>query len=119
MPEFSHAATAQEFLQMKRDQELIQITNNQNESLSTFKNAEQKLDAFNRFSQARYQNVHKQFEAHTKLLKEVKGDLDSVFRKINTIKRQLASVYPKEMDLALKKYPPKVVADDEDDDDEE
>ncbi len=43
---------------------------------------------------------------HTKLLKEVKHDLDGVFLKLRRIKTQLSSKYPNEMQLVLQKYPP-------------
>jgi hypothetical protein len=80
--------------------------------LVIYKETQQKLEAFNKFSQARYHNVHRHFELHTKLLKEVKSDLNGVFLKLRKIKSQIASQYPKEMEQALQKYPPPAVEDD-------
>jgi uncharacterized membrane-anchored protein YhcB (DUF1043 family) len=83
-----------------------------NNSLEVYKETQQKLDAFNKFSKARYQEVYKHFELHTKLLKEVKGDLDGVFIKLKKIKNQLALKYPNEMQVVVQKYPPPEVEDD-------
>lgn len=80
--------------------------------MALYKETQQKLEAFNKFSQARYHNIHRHFELHAKLLKEVKGDLNGVFLKLRKIKSQLASKYPNEMEQALKKYPAPVVEDD-------
>lgn len=49
---------------------------------------------------------------HTKLLKEVKTDLDNVFIKLRKIKNQLAFKYPTEMEKVLEKYPPPIIEDD-------
>jgi uncharacterized membrane-anchored protein YhcB (DUF1043 family) len=83
-------------------------------SLEIYKGSQQKLEAFNNFSKARYQDVHKHFEVHTKLLKEMRGDLNSVFTKLQKIKRQLAQQYPEEMQMIQRKYPTPTVQDDED-----
>ncbi|KAI8642584.1 hypothetical protein BD408DRAFT_386882 [Parasitella parasitica] len=104
---------ASQLLQLKSDQEIQAIIKSQDESLLVYKDIQQKLEAFNKFSQARYHNIHKHFELHTKLLKEVKGDLNDVFVKLRRIKQQLASKYPDKMDQALKKHPPPTAEDDE------
>ncbi|KAL7321625.1 hypothetical protein PS15m_001380 [Mucor circinelloides] len=105
---------ASQLLQLKSDQEIQDIIKSQDESLQVYKDTQQKLEAFNKFSQARYHNIHKHFELHTKLLKEVKGDLNNVFSKLRRIKQQLATQYPDEMNQVLKKYPPPKVEDDQD-----
>lgn len=84
----------------------------QKKSLEIYKDTQQKLEAFNKYSKARYQEVYRHFELHTKLLKEVKGDLDGVFIKLRKIKNQLALKYPNEMEKVLQKYPPPQVEDD-------
>lgn len=80
--------------------------------MEIYKTTQQKLEAFNKFSKARYQEVYKHFELHTKLLKQVKEDLDGVFTKLRKIKNQLALKYPDEMQVVLQKYPPPQVEDD-------
>lgn len=76
-----------------------------------YKQAEKNLEAFNRFSAARYQMVHKQFEQHNKLLKQIKKDLNSVFLKLNKIKNHLNTTYPNQYQQSLAKYPPPVLED--------
>ncbi|KAG2214623.1 hypothetical protein INT46_008168 [Mucor plumbeus] len=102
-----------QLLQLKNDQEIQEIIKSQDESLLVYKDTQQKLEAFNKFSQARYHNIHKHFELHTKLLKEVKGDLNDVFVKLRRIKKQLAVKYPDEMNQVAKKYPQPEVEDDD------
>ena len=53
-----------------------------NDSLETCQSTQQQLQAFNDFSKARYQNINKHFETHTAMLKEMKRDMDSVFKKL-------------------------------------
>ncbi|CAO3648276.1 unnamed protein product [Mucor fragilis] len=107
---------ASQLLQLKSDQAIQEIIKSQDESLQVYKDTQQKLEAFNKFSQARYHNIHKHFELHTKLLKEVKGDLNDVFGKLRRIKQQLATKYPDEMNKVLATYPPPQVEEDDDDD---
>ena len=47
-----------------------------------YQSTHDRLEAFNEFSKARYQNINKHFESHTTMLKEMKRDLDSVFTKL-------------------------------------
>ncbi|KAI8086989.1 uncharacterized protein B0P05DRAFT_465962 [Gilbertella persicaria] len=103
---------AQHFIELKSDQEVKVILQDQDECLTIYKETQQKLEAFNKFSQARYQNIHKHFEAHTKLLEQTKSDLNGVFGKLRKIKNQLALQYPNEMNRVLNKYPPPQVQDD-------
>ncbi|KAI8339791.1 hypothetical protein EDC96DRAFT_568160 [Choanephora cucurbitarum] len=103
---------ADQLLQLKSDQDIQDVLSDQQECLNIYEESQKKLEAFNKFSQIRYQHVHKHFEAHTKLLAEVKNDLNSVFSKIRKIKSQLASEYPNEMEAALKKHSPPVIEDD-------
>ena len=81
-------------------------------SLQIYNDTHKKLDAFNKYSKARYLEVHNHFEIHTKLLKEVKSDLDGVFLKLRKIKTHLSLKYPNEMQTVLEKNPPPVVEDD-------
>ncbi|GAA5810216.1 hypothetical protein MFLAVUS_003635 [Mucor flavus] len=101
-----------QLVDLKSDEEIKVILKDQDECLEIYKDTQQKLDAFNKFSKARYQQVHKHFEIHTKQLKQVKGDLDTVFLKLRKIKNQLALKYPNEFETVLQKYPPPQVEDD-------
>ncbi|KAI8374264.1 uncharacterized protein BYT42DRAFT_615439 [Radiomyces spectabilis] len=107
----SSHTVAEKLIHAKNEQAIGEILETQAQCLQMYKDTQQKLEAFNEFSKARYQNVHKHFEAHTKLLKEMRNDLNSVFSKLRKIKSQLQEKYPEEMDIALKKYPPIVIPD--------
>ncbi|CAO3609493.1 unnamed protein product [Cunninghamella echinulata] len=104
---------AQEFIQIHNQQDIDNMLKTQHESLETYQTTQKNLRAFNDFSQARYQQVHKHFETHTKLLREVKTDLDSAFIKLRKVKAKLQAKYPEEMKKALEKYPPLIIDDDE------
>lgn len=56
--------------------------------------------------------MHKHFEIHTKLLKQVKTDLDTVFIKLRKLKKELALKYPNHYEAALEKYPAPELSDD-------
>ncbi|KAI9475718.1 MAG: hypothetical protein EXX96DRAFT_275573 [Benjaminiella poitrasii] len=103
---------ANQFLQLKSEEEIKAIIKDQDDCLVSYKDIEQKLEAFNKFSQARYHSIHRHFESHTKLLKEIREDLNSVFIKLRKIKNQLVLKYPNEMEQVLKKYPPPKIDDD-------
>ncbi|CEI98932.1 hypothetical protein G6F70_008422 [Rhizopus microsporus] len=99
-------------LNLKNEQEMQVLMSKQQECLKMYKQAEKNLEAFNRFSTARYHMVHKQFEQHNKLLKQIKKDLNSVFLKLNKIKNHLNTTYPNQYQQSLAKYPPPVLEDD-------
>jgi hypothetical protein len=52
------------------------------DSLKVYRKSTDQLTAFNDFSTARFTEVQKHLEIHTKLIKEIKTDLDAAFRKI-------------------------------------
>ncbi|KAG2172385.1 hypothetical protein INT43_004927, partial [Umbelopsis isabellina] len=62
-------------------------------SLHLVKKTTDQITAFNDFSAARYAQVQKHLEAHTRLLKEIKVDLDSAFRKIRYSESLLVMIY--------------------------
>ncbi|KAF7730859.1 KxDL motif-containing protein 1 [Apophysomyces ossiformis] len=105
---------ANSLLDARNDEDIQHILRDQEQCLQIYHTTKSNLHAFNEFSKARYQDVHKRFESHTKLLKEMKGDLDSIFNKLRKMKAQLAQKYPEEMKASLEKYPPPTIPDDED-----
>lgn len=64
------------------DRFIAQLSLSTHDSLKLYQNATNQLTAFNDFSTARFTQVQKHLETHTKLIKEIKGDLDAAFRKI-------------------------------------
>ncbi|KAI8062886.1 hypothetical protein BC940DRAFT_261309 [Gongronella butleri] len=103
---------AQQFNQIHNPEQVAAIVKTQDAALAQFQETRQQLATFNNFSKVRYQQVHKQFEAHTKVLRQVKTDLDSVFVKLRKIKALMQQMYPEEAKRALEKHPPVVVEDD-------
>ncbi|CAO3623947.1 unnamed protein product [Cunninghamella blakesleeana] len=73
---------AQDLINIHNQTDIDNMVKTQQESLEVYQTTQKNLKAFNDFSQARYQQVHKHFETHTKLLREVKSDLDNVFIKL-------------------------------------
>lgn len=56
---------------------------------ASLQKASSSLAALNEFSAVKWVDLHPKFEAHTKLIKELQGDLDHIFRKIRVIKAKL------------------------------
>ncbi|KAI7867294.1 hypothetical protein BDF14DRAFT_1726742 [Spinellus fusiger] len=102
---------AEQLHDMRNEQDIQRMLQHQEECIVIYQNTQRNLGAFNEFSRVRYQDVHKHFESHTKLLKEIKKDLDSVYAKLGYIKRCLGQKYPEETKFILEKYPPPVLED--------
>ncbi|KAG2219263.1 hypothetical protein INT45_000039 [Circinella minor] len=96
---------AKELLNASNDADLKQMEQDQTECLTIYQSTHDRLEAFNEFSKARYQNINKHFESHTTMLKEMKRDLDSVFAKLRKINIKLQQKYPDEMRQAREKHP--------------
>lgn len=65
----------------------------QKETLSKFEKTNAKFGKFNDLSAARFLNLNHQLKGHTKMLIEMKKDLDSIFRRIRTLKTKLTKQY--------------------------
>ncbi|XP_064031142.1 kxDL motif-containing protein 1 [Pogoniulus pusillus] len=66
----------------------------QKNMLDRFEKTNEMLLNFNNLSSVRMQQMHERFLHHTKTLVEMKKDLDSIFRRIRTLKGKLAKQYP-------------------------
>jgi hypothetical protein len=62
--------------------------------LRRFEKTNEKLDSFNEVAQARLAESQVTFARHTQLLLDAKKDLQSVFRRIRTLKARLSERYP-------------------------
>jgi hypothetical protein len=62
--------------------------------LKRFEKTNEKLDSFNEVAAGRLQVAVVTFTRHTQLLLDAKRDLQSVFRRIRTLKARLAERYP-------------------------
>eukprot|EP00026_Physarum_polycephalum_P016635 Phypoly_transcript_17591.p1 GENE.Phypoly_transcript_17591~~Phypoly_transcript_17591.p1 ORF type:complete len:135 (+),score=26.11 Phypoly_transcript_17591:344-748(+) len=59
-----------------------------------FKESNESLTHFNEFSATTYTNLSGEYERHTKALKEMKKDLDNVFKRIRQMQSMLRQRYP-------------------------
>ncbi|KAL1930572.1 hypothetical protein VTP01DRAFT_10734 [Rhizomucor pusillus] len=100
------------FISARNEQDLKRIQDEQENCLQIYQKTHRSLEAFNEFSRARYKNVSKRFESHTQLLKEMKQDLDKMFIKLRSIKKQLAEKYPEQYNAVGKAYPAPTIPDD-------
>ncbi|XP_023619758.1 kxDL motif-containing protein 1 isoform X3 [Myotis lucifugus] len=66
----------------------------QKNMLDRFEKTNEMLVNFNNLSNARLQQMSERFLHHTRTLTEMKRDLDSIFRRIRTLKGKLARQYP-------------------------
>ncbi|SAL97316.1 hypothetical protein [Absidia glauca] len=96
----------------QQEKDAATMIKTQDQCLDLYQTSQKNLIAFNNFSKARYDQVHGHFESHTKLLRQVKVNLDNVFIKLRKTKALLERKYPDEMKKALEKHPPIVVEDD-------
>uniref|UniRef100_A0A670Z439 KxDL motif-containing protein 1 n=1 Tax=Pseudonaja textilis TaxID=8673 RepID=A0A670Z439_PSETE len=62
--------------------------------LDRFEKTNEMLLNFNNLSGVRMQQMNERFLHHTRTLVEMKKDLDSIFRRIRTLKGKLAKQYP-------------------------
>ncbi|KYO40344.1 kxDL motif-containing protein 1 [Alligator mississippiensis] len=66
----------------------------QKNMLDRFEKTNEMLLNFNNLSNVRMQQMNERFLHHTRTLVEMKKDLDSIFRRIRTLKGKLAKQYP-------------------------
>uniref|UniRef100_A0A8C5Y371 KxDL motif-containing protein 1 n=1 Tax=Microcebus murinus TaxID=30608 RepID=A0A8C5Y371_MICMU len=66
----------------------------QKNMLDRFEKTNEMLLNFNSLSSARLQHMSERFLHHTRTLVEMKRDLDSIFRRIRTLKGKLARQHP-------------------------
>ncbi|KAJ0069714.1 hypothetical protein NL108_012340, partial [Boleophthalmus pectinirostris] len=62
--------------------------------LDRFEKTNEMLINFNGLSNVRLQQMNERFLLHTRTLVDMKKDLDSVFRRIRTLKGKIAKQYP-------------------------
>lgn len=76
-------------------QDVNSILEQQVRMLSRFEKTNEKLERFNSLEAGRFHSAMEQFRAHTRVLLEMKKDLDSVFRRIRLLRNKLSRQYPK------------------------
>lgn len=101
-------------LGMVKSEDVNAIIQAQKHMLDRFEKTNEMLLNFNNLSNVRLQQMNERFVNHTRTLVEMKKDLDSIFRRIRTLKGKLAKQYPD----AFSNVHESPILEDEDDDDE-
>ncbi|TRY54812.1 hypothetical protein DNTS_001779 [Danionella cerebrum] len=81
-------------LSMVNSEDVNAIIQAQRHMLDRFEKTNEMLINFNGLSGVRLQQMSEHFQAHTRTLTEMKKDLDSIFRRIRTLKGKVAKQYP-------------------------
>ncbi|XP_005279049.2 kxDL motif-containing protein 1 isoform X2 [Chrysemys picta bellii] len=81
-------------LSMVNSEDVNAIILAQKNMLDRFEKTNEMLLNFNNLSNVRMQQMNERFLHHTRTLVEMKKDLDSIFRRIRTLKGKLAKQYP-------------------------
>ncbi|KAG5273072.1 hypothetical protein AALO_G00147340 [Alosa alosa] len=81
-------------LSMVNSEDVNAIIQAQRHMLDRFEKTNEMLINFNGLSNVRLQQMNDNFLVHTRTLLEMKKDLDSIFRRIRTLKGKVAKQYP-------------------------
>ncbi|MBN3305999.1 kxDL motif-containing protein 1 [Amia ocellicauda] len=81
-------------LSMVNSEDVNAIIQAQRHMLDRFEKTNEMLLNFNGLSNVRLQQMNDRFQHHTRSLVEMKKDLDSIFRRIRTLKGKVAKQYP-------------------------
>ncbi|KAI1882047.1 hypothetical protein AGOR_G00246670 [Albula goreensis] len=98
-------------LSMVNSEDVNAIIQAQRHMLDRFEKTNEMLLNFNGLSNVRLQQMNERFLYHTRTLLEIKKDLDSVFRRIRTLKSKIAKQYPD----AFSNIPESAILEDDDD----
>ncbi|XP_007897099.1 kxDL motif-containing protein 1 [Callorhinchus milii] len=81
-------------MSMVNREDVNAIVQAQRHMLDRFEKTNEMLLNFNGLSSARLHQMTERYQHHTRTLVEMKKDLDSIFRRIRTLKGKLAKQYP-------------------------
>ncbi|MGH0150606.1 UNVERIFIED_CONTAM: hypothetical protein FKN15_019614 [Acipenser sinensis] len=81
-------------LSMVNSEDVNAIIQAQKHMLDRFEKTNEMLLNFNGLSNVRLQQMNDRFQHHTRTLLEMKKDLDSIFRRIRTLKGKISKQYP-------------------------
>ncbi|XP_077371615.1 kxDL motif-containing protein 1 [Festucalex cinctus] len=105
-------------LSMVNSEDVNAIIQAQRHMLDRFEKTNEMLINFNGLSNVRLQQMNERFLLHTRTLVEMKKDLDSVFRRIRTLKGKIGKQYPDAFSNIHESPIPEEEDDDDDDDDD-
>jgi hypothetical protein len=75
--------------QLMNHDDTMALLQHQQEMQATLVQARKTLAGFNQYSAQLYQSVNQEFKAHVKMLLQLRKELDSVYRRIRTLKQTL------------------------------
>uniref|UniRef100_A0A3P8V4M1 KxDL motif-containing protein 1 n=1 Tax=Cynoglossus semilaevis TaxID=244447 RepID=A0A3P8V4M1_CYNSE len=99
-------------LSMVNSEDVNAIIQAQRHMLDRFEKTNEMLINFNGLSNVRLQQMNERFLLHTRTLVEMKKDLDSIFRRIRTLKGKVSKQYPE----AFSNIHESPISEDDDDD---
>lgn len=102
-------------LSMVNCEDVNAIIQAQRHMLDRFEKTNEMLINFNGLSNVRLQQMNERFLLHTRTLVEMKKDLDSIFRRIRTLKGKISKQYPE----AFSNVHESPIPEDEDNDDDD
>jgi len=85
---------AKEAIGLVNHEDIAHILELQSHIHQKLQHSQESLTSFNEFSAALYKNMNNNFETHTELMKNMKKDLDVIFRRIRDLKVTLAGALP-------------------------
>ncbi|KAJ3193745.1 KxDL motif-containing protein 1 [Irineochytrium annulatum] len=72
---------------------MTNVLEKQEDILTKLRQSNRNLEAFNNFSAGRYEQCAANVESYTAMLKEMKADLESVFRRVRALKVKVAATH--------------------------
>ncbi|CAG8466221.1 3935_t:CDS:2 [Paraglomus occultum] len=85
--------------------DLDEIEKRQENIYISLKSASNDMNALNELSQQKYDDLVKKFEANTKCFKEMKVDLEYIFKKIRTLKSKVSTLHPEAFAEVKQRFP--------------
>ncbi len=96
---------------LMNEENVISIRQEQLKMMNDLELANWKLASVNEISETTFNNCAADFKQYTKMLLDMKKQLDSIFRRIRTLKLKAASMYPEAYRLAEEKMAKKEESD--------
>ncbi|KAI9361633.1 hypothetical protein DFJ73DRAFT_29301 [Zopfochytrium polystomum] len=100
---------------MVQSESMNTLIERQDQMITSLKSTSRTLEAFNEFSSARFEENALHVEQYVAMLKEMKSNLETIFKRIRVIKAKAMVKYPESFNQAEQAYQ----ADHSDEDDEE
>ncbi|CAB4394284.1 unnamed protein product [Rhizophagus irregularis] len=90
---------------MMNEVDLSKIVQNQNSIHEILEYNTTSLTSFNDFSHIKYEEFSKKLDSHSKCIKEMKVDLEYIFKKLRLLKTKVSTQYPDAYAEVEKRFP--------------